>query len=157
MSLRRVASAKHSREQLIVLFCLARLGFISHAFLQMEHSTGTLIPLRMLNCTAESMWIHAETLAAKGNSMTGGPRPVTTDQRYLARLCDLLDEQNTLLAGIRDGLTGRGATHDTVKQPGEAGGPVVLNLREPAPPAPEDTKTSTSRPARRPGTKKGSR
>lgn len=57
------------------------------------------------------------------------PRPVSVDQIFFARLCDLLVEQNDLL---RQTLTGRQEA-DIAPQP--ADGPQPVALREPEPAA----------------------
>lgn len=58
------------------------------------------------------------------------PKPVTTDQEFMAAMCARLDAQNSLLGEIRDRL---GQANDETP-PAAGSGPRPVELREPEPP-----------------------
>jgi hypothetical protein len=83
------------------------------------------------------------------------PRPVTNDQHYFARLCELIAEQNDLL---RQTVTGRQGVDTEPAPPAEPTGPQPVELREPDPPtvpAPPAVHNPPRRPAGRRTAKKG--
>lgn len=85
--------------------------------------------------------------------MTGLPRPVSTDQHFLAVIAERLDvvaervgEQNDLLRRVVEVLTDR-QTEQIEPAPDEPEGPQVIELREPDPvePTPKATRRRTAR------------
>lgn len=102
--------------------------------------------------------------------MSDKPQAVTRDHEFLAAVCDLLDRQNELLAGIRDHLTTLPVAHvvtvpaaspaappasDADTQQDSDGG--AVELKEPAPPRRAKAPAARKAPAAKKPTPAGAR
>lgn len=88
--------------------------------------------------------------------MTDGLRALTRDQSFLAAIVARLDQQNAVLAEIRDRLPAPSEGQPDADQAGDNGTPQEVELTEPAAPAQGETGplAEPAQPAKRPPAKK---